>query len=186
MNGLDWLIVGVLFLSILLAVLQGFFYEVFSLAGAILGYLLAAWGYHQIAPWFLPYVKNEWVANSVAFFVIFLAVSMIAGIVARIARSVMQQVGLRWFDRFLGGVFGAVRGAIVVMVLVMALASFGPGSRSLAESRFGWYALVAGRAAVWAAPSELRDQFRRGIEAAKNIRHPEADEKPPAGEPLKK
>lgn len=186
MNGLDWLIVAVLFFSIVLATLQGFFFEVFSLAGAVLGYVLAAWGYHQIAPWFLPYVKTDWVANSVAFFVIFLAVAMIAGLIARVARSLMKEVGLRWFDRLLGGVFGAARGVVVVMVLVMVLASFGPGSKALAESRFGWYALVAGRAAIWIAPSELREQFRRGIDAAKSIRHPEAGEKPAAAGQAKK
>jgi membrane protein required for colicin V production len=106
--------------------------------------------------------------------------------VARVARSVMKEVGLRWFDRLLGGVFGALRGAVVVMVLVMVLASFGPGSKALAESRFGWYALVAGRAAIWIAPSDLREQFRRGIDAAKSLRHPDAEAKPTATGPVNK
>jgi membrane protein required for colicin V production len=180
MNGLDWIIVGILFFSVVVAALQGFLYEIFSLAGAILGYLLAAWGYRQVAPWFLPYVKNEWVANSVAFFVIFLAVVLIAGIIARVSRSVMKQVGLRWFDRLLGALFGGIRGAVIVMVVVMSLASFGPGSQALANSRFGWYFLVMGRAAAVAAPYELREQFRRGISAAKEIRSPEPSGRPGA------
>jgi membrane protein required for colicin V production len=192
MNGLDWIIIGILFFSVLIASLQGFFYEIFSLAGAVLGYLLAAWGYRHVAPWFLPYVKNEWVANSVAFFLIFLAIVMIAGIIARIARSVMKEVGLRWIDRLLGALFGALRGAVIVMVVVMALASFGPGSKALANSQYGWYFLVMGRAAVLAAPSQLRDQFHQGISAAKEIRMPDAeprpgsDTKPAAGAPAKK
>ena len=92
----------------------------------------------------------------------------------------MKEVGLRWFDRVLGALFGALRGALIVMVLVMSLASFGPGSKALASSQFGWYFLVLGRAAVVAAPAELRDQFRRGISAAKEIRTPEPGQKPGA------
>ena len=59
MNGLDWLILLILSLSVLLAAAQGFFFETISLAGTIFGYLLAAWGYGKIAPWFLPYVKAQ-------------------------------------------------------------------------------------------------------------------------------
>ena len=57
MNALDWLILLIMMFSALLAAAQGFFFEVISLAGAVLGYLLAAWGYGRLAPWFLQYVK---------------------------------------------------------------------------------------------------------------------------------
>ena len=155
----------------------------FSLAGTILGYLLAAWEYKRITPWFLPYVKNEWVANAAAFLVIFLAVAILAGIVGRIARWAMKEVGLRWFDRILGAAFGLLRGALVVAVLVMALAAFGPGSKMLAESQFGTYFLVVGRAVSWVAPYELRNGFRQGAKAIREgaVRAPDEKQKPSSG-----
>lgn len=169
MNGLDWIIIAVVAVSVVLATAQGFFFELFSLAGTVVGYLLAAWQYQRAAAWFLPYVKSEWIAQSTAFLVIFLAVVIFAGIVGRITRWAVQGVGLRWFDRFLGATFGLVRGALIVMVIVMALASFGPGSRALANSTLGPYFLVLGRGAVWASPYELREKFRGGLESLREL-----------------
>ncbi len=178
MNGLDWIIVCILVLSVALAAVQGFFFAIFTLAGAVLGYVLAAWEYRAVAPWFLPYAKSEWIAEAVGFFVIFLAVVILAGIAGRIARWAMKEVGLRWFDRILGAAFGLLRGAIIVTVLVMALAAFGPGSKLLAESQFGSYFLVVGRVASWVAPYELREGFRKGVQAVRDFHN--ASESAPA------
>ena len=118
MNWLDWTILVVLVLSVLGAAAQGFFFELFSLAGVVFGYLLAAWNYKHVAPWFLPYVKNDWVANAAGFLLIFIVIAILAGLAGRIARWAMKEVGLRWFDRLLGAAFGLVKGALVVSVLV--------------------------------------------------------------------
>ena len=83
MNGLDWIIFGILFFSILLARCKGSFTKFFRWRALSSGTCWRHGDIDQIAPWFLPYVKNEWVANSVAFFLIFLAVVLIAGIIAR-------------------------------------------------------------------------------------------------------
>jgi hypothetical protein len=56
------------------------------------------------------------------------------------------------------------------MILVLALASFSPGSTLLAHSRTAPYFLVLARAAVWVAPSQVRQQFRAGMDAIANIR----------------
>jgi membrane protein required for colicin V production len=165
LNVLDWGIVVIVVVSILLAVAQGFFFEIFSLAGAIIGYVIAAWSYKSIAPWFLPYVKNDWIADGAAFLVIFLVIVILAGIIARLARWAIQEVGLRWFDRFLGGVFGAIRGALVVMAVVMAMASFAPSAPQLQGSQLAPYFLVLGRGAMWLSPTEFRMKFRAGLDA---------------------
>lgn len=173
MTGLDWLIVVILLISVLLAAAHGFFFEIFSLAGTVIGYLVAAWQYPRLAPLYVPYVKNAWVADGAAFLTIFIGIVIVAGIAGRISRWAMHEVGLRWFDRLLGGVFGIVRGALVVTVLVMAMTSFGPGSKRLAESRLGPYFLVVGRGAVWAAPADLRAKFRQGLDALRGPNHTE-------------
>jgi membrane protein required for colicin V production len=170
MNGLDWLIVGILVLSVIHAAAQGFVFELFSLAGTVFGYLLAAWEYPVAARYLSPYVKNDVVAGGAGFLLIFVAVVILAGIAGRIARWATTSVGLRWFDRLLGGAFGILRGALVVMVLVMAMASFLPSSDVLAKSSFAQYFLVAGRAAVYAGPGDLKQRFRDGLKALERIR----------------
>jgi membrane protein required for colicin V production len=170
MNGLDWLIVGILVLSVTHAAAQGFVFELFSLAGTILGYLVAAWEFPVAAKYLAPYVKNDVVAAGAGFLLIFVAVVILAGMAGRIARWATRSVGLRWFDRFLGGAFGVLRAALVVMVLVMAMASFLPSSNELATSKLAQYFLVAGRAAIYAGPGEFRKQFRDGLKSLDRIR----------------
>ncbi len=177
MSEADWLFVAVIGFSVLIAVAQGFMYEVFSLAGIVAGYVFAAWGYRQVAPWYEPYVKTVWVADLCGFLTIFFVVVLLAGAIGRIARFGMKEAGLRWFDRVLGGMFGLVRGVALLMVFVLALASFSPGSVLLARSRTAPYLLVLARAAIWVAPSQVRQQFRAGLEAITNIR----EGVPPAG-----
>jgi len=171
MNVLDWVIVGILVLSVLHAAAQGFVFEFFSLVGTVFGYLLAAWEYPVVARYLAPYVKSDLVAGGAGFLLIFVAVVILAGIAGRIARWATSSVGLRWFDRLLGGAFGFLRGTLVVMVLVMAMASFLPSSRALASSRLAQYFLVAGRAAVYAGPGEFKHKFRDGIKAMDRLRN---------------
>lgn len=186
MTGVDWLIAAIVLFSVLVAASQGFIYEVFSLGGVIAGYLLAAWGYRQVAPWYAPYVKTPWVADLCGFMTIFFVVVLLAGGIGRIARFGMKEVGLRWFDRVLGGMFGLLRGVLIVMISLLALASFSPGSALLARSRTAPYLLVLARAAVWVAPSQVRQQFRAGMTAIGNMREgvpPAADRNSTPGPP---
>ena len=171
MSWADIGIVAVVLLSVLLAAAQGFFFEIFSLAGTVVGYLLAAWGYTRVAPMLEPYVKTPWVANISAFLLIFVAVTLLASAIGRLMRATMKEVGLRWFDRLLGGVFGLARGLLVVMVICLALASFAPGSPVLSNSRLAPYLLVVARAAVWLAPTQVRMQFRAGMDALNGLKN---------------
>jgi membrane protein required for colicin V production len=163
MNVLDWIILVIIMLSVFLAVSQGFVFEIFSLAGTVIGYLLAAWGYGRVAPWFLPYVKSEAIADLAGFLTIFFAVALLAGAIARIVRWAIREVGLRLVDRVLGGAFGLVRGIVIVTVGVMAITAFAPDSPQLAGSQLAGYFLVGGQGASWLAPSVVRQKFREGI-----------------------
>jgi membrane protein required for colicin V production len=178
MNVLDWVILAILLLSVLLAVAQGFFFEVISLAGTVIGYLMAAWSYGRLAPWFLPYVKSPAIADLAGFLTIFLAVVLLAGATARIVRWAIREVGLRWVDRFLGGAFGLVRGLIVVTVGVLALTAFAPESRELSESSLAKYLLVSGRGASWLAPSVVREKFREGVARLRQAAIQQGSQKP--------
>lgn len=180
MSGLDWVIVVTICLSVLLATAEGFFFEIFSLAGAVLGYLFAVWEYARWAPWFLPYVKSEAIAQWVSFLTIFFVVLLLAGMAGRIARWAGKAAGLRWFDRLLGAAFGLVRGVVIVTVLVLGLAAFSPGSRTLEASQLGGYFLVLARGASWVAPGDLRARLREGVEALRRVTTPG---QPAAGSP---
>ena len=166
---LDWVILLIILLSVLQAIAQGFFYEFFSLAGVIVGYLLAAWEYPRAAAWYAPHVNSQWAADIAGFFTIFFVVLLLAGMLGRIARWAVHGVGLRWFDRLLGAVFGFLRGAVISTVIVLALAAFAPQWGWLQQSRIAPFMLVSGRALIWAAPTELRQRFRDGWDLLRTV-----------------
>ncbi|MGE0406396.1 MAG: CvpA family protein [Candidatus Korobacteraceae bacterium] len=164
MSAADWGIVAIVLFSMLMAAAQGFFYEVVTLAGMFVGFLIAAWGYGRAAVWFLPYVSSPQVADIAGYLALFIGITLLAGAVGRIVRWAVKGVGLRWFDRLLGAAFGLVRGLLAVTVVALGVAAFAPGSRVLAESRLAPYLLVLGRGASWLTPSQVREQFRGGVE----------------------
>ncbi len=163
MNLLDWTIFLIIVFSTAIAAAQGFIREIFSLVGALVGYLLAAWEYPRVAAWYVSYVSSQWVADIAGFLTIFLLVVILAGALARIVHWAITGVGLGWFDRTLGGLFGAVRGLAVSAVIVMAMAAFAPNSPTLRQSSLSPYLLVLSRTATWVAPADLRSRFRQGV-----------------------
>src|SRR5437588_4928020 len=169
MNVLDYGIVVVVVLSTLVAAAHGFFFEVFSFAGVIAGYILAAWQYGRLSPRLLPFVKAAWVADLASFLIIFFAVMLLASVIGRIARWGVAQVGLRWFDRILGAVFGLARGVLVVAVVTLGMAAFSANSGLLVNSQLAPYFLLLGRAGIWMAPAQVREQFYTGLATLRTL-----------------
>jgi len=164
MTAADWVIVGVVLFITVAAAFQGFFAEALSIAGLIIGYVVAAWQYQRLAAWLMTFLRNEWLAEILGFLVIFFAILILFGIAARIARKLMKAAGLSGLDRFLGALLGVLKGGLVVAVVLMGMTAFTPTSKMLENSQLAPYFLVVGRAAMWLAPSELRARFREGLD----------------------
>jgi membrane protein required for colicin V production len=169
MNIADWIILGFLVFSVIAAAIEGFFHEAFKLAGLVVGYILAAWQYQRLADRFAPHLKSPWVGEIAAFLIIFFAVLIVAGVAGRISRTVMKKAGLGGIDGFLGAVLGLVKGVLVVAIVLMAMTAFEPASQWLANSQLAPYFLVGGRAAIWLAPSELRQRFYQGLDYMRHV-----------------
>ena len=164
MSGADWIIFALLLLNVVSAAIQGFFAEALSMAGLIVGYIVAAWQYPRLAVWLSSFFKSEWLADIFGFLIIFFAIVLLFGIAGRIARWVMKEAGLSGFDRFLGAVLGLLKGGLMVAVILMGLTAFTPTSKLLEDSQLAPYFLVAGRAAIWVAPSDFRTRFYEGLD----------------------
>jgi len=164
MTAADWLIVVVVLLNVVSAAIQGFFAEALSMAGLVIGYIVAAWQYPGLAAWFSTFLKNDLLADIFAFLVIFFAILIVFSIAGRVARKLMKAAGLSGFDRFLGALLGLVKGGLVVAVVLMGMTAFTPTSSMLEKSELAPYFLVVGRAAIWVAPSALRARFYEGLD----------------------
>src|SRR5579864_4350230 len=131
MTAADWLIAAVVVLNVVSAAIQGFFAEALTMAGLVIGYVVAAWQYQSLAAWLMSFLKSEWLAEIFGFLIIFFAVMLLFGVAARIARWVMKEAGLSGFDRFLGALLGLVKGVFMVAVILMGLTAFTPTSKML-------------------------------------------------------
>jgi len=120
MNGADYLILGVLFLSMLLGFFRGFVREAIGVI-AWLGGLWLAWRYApMVEPLLAGRVGDPPVSTWAARTLIVLAVLIVSWIVAGILGHVLRHSGLSiMVDRLLGLVTGFVRGAVVVAVFVL-------------------------------------------------------------------
>ena len=120
MNGADYLIVGVLLVSMLLGMLRGFVREAIGLL-SWLGGLWLAWRY---APVLEPYLGGMvgkppvslWTARAMILLGVLVIGWLIAGLLGYFLRHSALSVLV---DRILGLVFGMVRGAVVIAVFVM-------------------------------------------------------------------
>ena len=159
----DWMIGALVLANVITAALQGFFSEALTMAGLIVGYVVAAWQYRSLAGWLERFLKNAWLAEILGFLLIFFAIVLIFSVAAKVARWIMKHAGLSSFDRFLGAVLGLLKGGLMVAVILMGMTAFQPTSRLLQNSSLAPYFLVVGRAAIWLAPSELRARFYQGL-----------------------
>jgi membrane protein required for colicin V production len=162
LTALDWLILLIVGASVLLALSQGFIVEMFSLGGAVLGLVGAAWGYPLLTPLFSAFVKLTPLAQLLSFLTIFFALFFGMGVAGRLLSHAAKETGMRWADRLMGAAFGLVRGIVIAAVLVLAFASFYPDARTVTGSALGRHLLGLARVASWLAPAEMRERFHLG------------------------
>lgn len=170
MSPFDWILIALLVLSVVAAAAHGFFAEIFSFAGAVIGFILAAWQYWRLAPFFEQYTKSPAAANAAAFFSILVIVGIVGGVCGKVATWTMKEAGLRWVDRFLGGAFGFVRGLVLATIMVLIATSFMPEAGWLQRSTLAGYFTLSARIVAWVAPSSVRGKFQDGLAYLRKVR----------------
>lgn len=160
---IDWLIVIVLLVSVLSAAKNGFFLEVFSLAGILVGFVLASWNYQRLLPWLTAWVHSLPAAGALSFLLIALGVMLLAGILGRMVRWSIHSIGLGWADRLLGAIFGLIKGIVLITIAVLVIAAFFPKATWFQRSRLAPEFLSAAHRASAIAPQDLERRVRDGV-----------------------
>ena len=168
----DWLIVVVLLVSVLSAAKNGFFLEVFSLAGALIGLVLASWNYQRLLPWLTHWIHSLAAAEALSFLLIALGVMLLAGLLGRVIRWSVHSIGLGWADRFFGALFGVVKGFVLITIAVLVIAAFFPNASWLRNSRLAPCFLSAAHGISITAPHGLEQRIRKGVGS---LRHSEPE-----------
>lgn len=115
----DYVILGIVALSILVGAIRGFVKEAFSLGVWVAAFLVAFQYSGAIALQLENHIDLPSARTSLAFGGLFLAVLLIGGLLTFLVGKLVEKTGLSGSDRLLGGVFGGVRGLILVLALML-------------------------------------------------------------------
>jgi membrane protein required for colicin V production len=126
MNWLDIVIIIGLIISLVNGIQQGLIKVLFSLAGGIIGVVLAG-RYSDALAEKLSFISDINIAGIVAFIIIVIATLIVATILGIIVKKIASAVLLGWLDKLGGAVLGVVMGAIFIgAILAMYLRYEGP------------------------------------------------------------
>lgn len=139
MTGFDFTVIAILLVSLLLGLWRGLIYEVLSLVGWPVAFVLSKLYGGSIVP-MMPGMQ-EAMRISLAYAAIFIAALIVWGVLVWLLSKLVKAVGLGWLDRMLGGVFGALRGVLAILALVWLA-----GMTPIPEQPF-WRAAQTSRAA---------------------------------------
>jgi len=116
MTGFDFAVIAILLVSLLFGLWRGLFYEVLSLLGWPLAFMLSNMYADSISQ-HIP-IKNEMLRTLGTYTTVFIAVMMIWVLLVLGLTKLLRAIGLGRLDRVLGGLFGLLRGLLVVLVVV--------------------------------------------------------------------
>ena len=117
----DWILLGVLALSMLVGAWRGLVYEVLSVLGWVLAFYAAQWLAPQVASMLPLQSVSQSVRYAAGFALVFTASIFIWGLVVFLIRKLVDSVGLRPVDRTLGAAFGLVRGLVLLLAATVVI-----------------------------------------------------------------
>ncbi len=133
MNWLDAVIIIALAIPTFFGLRMGIIKAVLSLAGLIVGVILAGYFYVPLAT-LLAFMPSTTVAEIAAFTVILIGVMVIAAVLARLLKWVSSVVMLGWVNHLGGAIFGSVLGAIFCSALLAIWVKYSGIDGPIAES----------------------------------------------------
>ena len=135
MNWFDVVALVVIGLSAGFAFFKGFVREVVSLAGLVIGAILAFRFYPEGASLLESYMEAENLRNLTSFLCIFFGTVLLAALVSYSLKRLLDTAGLSFYDKFLGLLFGLLRGIFIVYIFVLVLSGFGIAKKTMVESK---------------------------------------------------
>ena len=137
MNWLDIVIIVVIAITTLIGLRTGIIKAALSLAGLIVGVILAGRYYLPLSEQ-LAFIPQASVAKIVAFAIILVGVMIIAGVLASLLKWAASVVMLGWVNHLGGAVFGLVLGAIFCGALLATWVKFLGIAEAITESNLAF------------------------------------------------
>ncbi|MEE8418744.1 MAG: CvpA family protein [Dehalococcoidales bacterium] len=154
MSWLDIVILVILAVTTFTGLRRGLIKSVLTLAGLIIGIILAGRLYTYVAG-LLTFIQQEGIAEVVAFILILVVVMIIAAVAASLLKWFASIVMLGWANSLGGAVFGLILGAISAGALLTLWANFLGAPDVVADSGIAGILLDKFPAVLALLPSEF-------------------------------
>lgn len=123
LNITDYIIVAVIFMSILISFMRGLIKECVSLGIWIIGFWTAIKFHLVIANMLASYIQSMSLRIVVSFAMIFITILIFGAICSFLLSFVISKSGLGGFDRALGMIFGSARGVLLISVFLLLVST---------------------------------------------------------------
>ena len=145
MNFFDYILIGVVGLSVVLSLWRGFVREIISLIGLVAAFLVASRASGLAGDFLGQWITNGTVADIAGFVLVFILIMLIVGVVGMIIRKLVDMADLTATDRTLGIFFGAARGILLIALSFLIFTSYAkPDYAWMKQSMLTPYAIQAG------------------------------------------
>jgi membrane protein required for colicin V production len=169
MNTLDIIVLIVICLMTIYGIWKGFIRQILSIAGIVVGYIVAVKYYADLASYLKLSDPN--LAKIISFIILFVACVIVFAALAFLLNKVFKLPGLGMINTFFGGVIGFLKGFLVVALLVIVLIALLPADNPvLSKSITAPYILRALTNIHRAIPKDIKAQYQKKIEGLmKNV-----------------
>lgn len=134
MNLLDLTIISILCFCLIRGAFTGLIREVFSVTGALIGFLAASTHYMQVAKSLSNWMPDASKIKLLSFLSIFLGFIITVTILGGIIKSLLKIDMLKSVDRVFGAGIGAIKGILIVSVLFLAFTACFPEDESIIKN----------------------------------------------------
>ncbi len=119
---LDFILIGVMLVSALLAMIRGFMREILSIAAWVIAAIATLYAYSRLLPYAKSYFNNDIIAAGAVIGGTFLGTLLIVSIITVRFSDMVLDSRVGALDRTLGFLFGLGRGLIIVVVAFLFFA----------------------------------------------------------------
>lgn len=121
LHWIDYVIIGLIGLSVITGLFRGFVKELVALSVWIVAIWLALHYWQMASNWLQPYIADKTIRTIAAFVGILVATVILGGLLNTLLSFILHRSGLSGTDRILGMGFGLVRGVFIVSLLMLVL-----------------------------------------------------------------
>lgn len=168
----DYIIIGMISVSVLVGLLRGVIKEVFALLIWVAAFLVAYNFTDIVAGWLEGGVSLPSARTAIGFTGLFVTTLLVGALLSYLMGQLVEKTGLTGTDRLIGGVFGLVRGlALAVALIIMTAFTPLPRDSWWQESPLIQRLLPMADWATGLMPDSIRDLLYKNAESETRVAH---------------